>query len=421
MNFNFSKIIKQGINSFGIYGASTIATLVLNWYLAKVLGAKDYGIFTYSFSWVFFFGAFTSFGYTSVVKRHIARYKAEKKAPHIKGLLLQGVGVTLVFSFVVSLLFFIITYFLNIQPNLKYFLQISIWALPIFALLLTFQAVFIGLKKVELSFLPEKLIRPLLLLIAAFIAVSYFNFNLTKSVYFNILAFTISLLFALVFFIKFYTSIKQKAEFDTKNWKKAGLVFFLTSMVLAINARADILLLGIFGHTADVGIYNIAVKFAQFISLPLFIANSILSPYISELHNNNKKDLALLIKKIIRIVFVLSFIATIIYFIFGNHILGYFGEEFKIGFWCLIILTLAQLFNVFVGPVGNILSMSNFEQLVLKSMIISTIINLILNLTLIPLYGINGAAISTAVGMAIWNLILFILVKKKLNINPSVI
>ena len=51
----------------------------------------------------------------------------------------------------------------------------------------------------------------------------------------------------------------------------------------------------------------------------------------------------------------------------------------------------------------------------------SAVINIVLNLALIPLLGLTGAAISTALTMIMWNVTMFIYVRNKLGINPTLI
>ena len=61
------------------------------------------------------------------------------------------------------------------------------------------------------------------------------------------------------------------------------------------------------------------------------------------------------------------------------------------------------------------MQMTNNQKVYQYIIILAFIINLILNYILIPIYGINGAAFSSAVAMAFWNLALVIIIKQKLG------
>jgi O-antigen/teichoic acid export membrane protein len=75
--------------------------------------------------------------------------------------------------------------------------------------------------------------------------------------------------------------------------------------------------------------------------------------------------------------------------------MGLFGEEFLSGTLVLKILVTGQFFNVCTGSVGFFLMMTNNEKTMRNNVLFSSILSVCLNITLIPLYGINGAAIST--------------------------
>ena len=143
--------------------------------------------------------------------------------------------------------------------------------------------------------------------------------------------------------------------------------------------------------------------------------------YISKYFETQKEKLSVMIKKIIRLVFALGSIGFLVFIFIGGELLSFFGKEFEIAYWSLILLSTGQLINIFVGPVGNVLTMSNYEKIALKSMVISAILNILLNVILIPIYDINGAAIATCTSLVFWNIAQFVLVKKKLNMNLSVV
>ena len=85
----------------------------------------------------------------------------------------------------------------------------------------------------------------------------------------------------------------------------------------------------------------------------------------------------------------------------------------------MIILAVGQLLNVASGPVGTILSMSRQERFVGIGMLASVVCNILLNYLLIPQYGVNGAAIATAISVGVWNLLMIVFAKRILGINAN--
>jgi O-antigen/teichoic acid export membrane protein len=103
--------------------------------------------------------------------------------------------------------------------------------------------------------------------------------------------------------------------------------------------------------------------------------------------------------------------------IFNQWFLSLFGEEFKTGSIALIILCFIHLINSAVGSVGIIMQMTGKQKQYQYIAIISLGINLLLNFILIPQYGINGAAIATAISLSLWNVSGCIYLKRKENIR----
>ena len=73
--------------------------------------------------------------------------------------------------------------------------------------------------------------------------------------------------------------------------------------------------------------------------------------------------------------------------------MGLYGIEFLVGFDVLRLLIIGRLINAFSpGSVGNLMQMSGQQNSYMSILIIGAIINIGLNLLLIPKYGIDGAA-----------------------------
>jgi O-antigen/teichoic acid export membrane protein len=97
-------------------------------------------------------------------------------------------------------------------------------------------------------------------------------------------------------------------------------------------------------------------------------------------------------------------------------ILALFGSGFTSGSTSLAILAGGQFVNVVTGSVGFILMMCGYEKLMRNTILGIALLNMLLNFLLIPWFGVNGAAIATAVSLALMNLILVFIVYRKLKI-----
>lgn len=93
-------------------------------------------------------------------------------------------------------------------------------------------------------------------------------------------------------------------------------------------------------------------------------------------------------------------------------------EKFSHGKWVVLCIGLAQLFNGATGVNGAIIINSKYYKYDLYTNFLLVVITLISNYLLIPKYGINGAAMATALSVLLFNLIRLILIKLKMNMHP---
>ena len=205
-----------------------------------------------------------------------------------------------------------------------------------------------------------------------------------------------------------------------KDWKKAAYPLTIVGGLQLMYSYIDIIILGFFHSNEDVGAYRVVVQLGMLVVFGLTAINQMLHPYFSRLYVQQE------IKKLQKIVtyssLVISGIAVIpalIFLLGGGFVLKtVFGNEFSVGAIPLAILTMGQLANAMFGSVGALLNMTGHEKDAMRGMFYSFILNTILSFVLIPEYGMTGAAISTAISLLVWNIILRNYVKKRLNIEP---
>lgn len=148
--------------------------------------------------------------------------------------------------------------------------------------------------------------------------------------------------------------------------------------------------------------------------------NTIAMPKFSELKDKSSRFKFTAQKSIIfSLVFALPLLLLIN--IFPEYILNLFGQEFKTGVTSLRILSIGFFFSVLAGSVISILNMTGEAHKVKNILIISVVLNLFLNRVLIPLWGINGAAIATSTTTIFWNFISLIYIYRKFKFIPLLV
>ncbi|WP_085829468.1 flippase [Clostridium massiliodielmoense] len=208
----------------------------------------------------------------------------------------------------------------------------------------------------------------------------------------------------------FYHTIIFKKKFNFKislrvNKKKiiryviASIPFLLSGLLSMINCNIDSILIGFIKGDYDLGIYSSAYKIIFFlINLIAVIFTPFFPLFISYYHDKDIKNLKKVVNNVCKIV-VLIGVPIVVGGIFLSKeiILLVFGEQFIESRMPFIILLLYILVLFMRETYGYGLNAWNREGKYLKSVIISSIVNLILNLIFIPRYGIVAASITTLV------------------------
>ena len=178
----------------------------------------------------------------------------------------------------------------------------------------------------------------------------------------------------------------------------------LSAIAYFIMQSVDIIILTAYEGFESIAYYSVAVKLATVTALALMSVNIVVAPKIAEIYSTNDfEKLNKLINDSARIIFVISIPVLIILFVFSDFMLGLFGENYVLAREALLLLLGGQFFSSLCGPGAVYLNMTGKQKRLNTILILGLGINVILNLVLIPAYGIEGAAVATLISMIFWN------------------
>ena len=280
-----------------------------------------------------------------------------------------------------------------------------------------------GLQRPTRAEFPLLVVQPIVMLIlATAIAIS------AGQIYFieALLAYLASMLFALLISKSLYQRISdQAAALRSKPASLAltiprSLPFFFIALVGIANSQSSVILTGFLHSATEAGYMRLAERLAIFVALPQTIINMVNAPIIAKLYRaGDTKRLQRLISVSTRTTILLSLPIAALLIFFGGQVISItagskYAPETAIP---LAILVIAQLGNIFSGPVGVLLTMSGHERKVLLGQGVSLIFSVALGILLIPIFGAMGGAIAAAVGMICWNFILLFVTTTQLKIS----
>lgn len=181
---------------------------------------------------------------------------------------------------------------------------------------------------------------------------------------------------------------------------KKGILFALALFVLNINYRVDILILERFVSSADVGLYSVGVGLAELIwQLPTAIGTVLFS---SSANSKSDSIAANQAAKLLRVSLVFLVLGSILFtFTSGWIVPLIYGNEFQASAQVINLLLPGIILVVIIQVLHASISGRGYPLIGLKVFILSIIVNVILNLILIPELGINGAAIASSVSYTI--------------------
>lgn len=207
---------------------------------------------------------------------------------------------------------------------------------------------------------------------------------------------------------------------ERKLWRRAAFVLGITQLANIASEQVPVLVTGYMTNAAEVGLLDMARRFALFASVALTVVNIPLGPLLSELYRTGRMDKfqAIAIRST-GFGVMASLGITLIYALFGRVILDVVDPDFTASYAALLILCAGYVVNTMTGPVQLALTMSGHERDSLKGVVGALACNLVVSLSLTPFIGHLGGAIAGACGQLVWNLTLTVFLWKRLGIRTD--
>ncbi|WP_456459943.1 flippase [Desulfurobacterium sp.] len=419
------ELLKNSGIAFFLKVAGTIVGYSFTVIVTRHYGAEAWGIFSICLMFLQISGMFGRLGTDIALLRFISEFMVSENKYLIPQVFRKILLLTLSVSSALSFILFLFAKYIAVEVFHDFTLivplkLVSAFVIPFVVLWITREAIR-GLKKITIYMLLQQLG---VFGLASLILVFSLMFLKTNHPYLiPILSYGISVVvfttFLALFLWRKYLktfSLYVKPALNQISYKyilSVSLPLLFSSVLAFIMGWTDTFMIGIFKTTRDVGIYNVVLKLSTVISIVLFSINSIAAPKFAEFWGRKDlKGLARVARQSARLIFWTSLPILVVFVFFSKQILLIFGKDFIVASSALVILSLGQFVNAIVGSVGYILMMTGKERTMQNIIFGGAFINVVLNACLIPHYGINGAAIASAISLAFINIVPLFLVKK---------
>jgi O-antigen/teichoic acid export membrane protein len=407
-------------------GISAIGTFVFNFVLAKYLGATDLGYFMLAYSILIGLGFLVRFGMSSAILRFVGVMYAEQEYGKIKKLRSDVLKFSLLTSSVLGVLLILLRSYISDNffghSEVSNILLVFAFALPFYSYLILQSSFLKAYKRPELAPFFE-------VGLTTFITGTAIAVLAWYGLHVNGLITSIVFLFSSVFIVFLgylvLSNLIKKEEKEVQYELEDYSGFFPSLPDYALSEITGYLLkfsptiiLGMYVSGKDIGLYSLANSSAYVINFVLWIVSSVYAPHFASFHSQGRiQELKGLVVSSTFYMLTIAIPIFLVIITFSSFILGFFGDEFKEAKNALIIMAVAQLFNVATGPVYFLLNMTGQERHLRNIVLLTALISIASSFILIPYYGYMGAAIATAIGLIVQNSLAFSLSSKYLGIN----
>lgn len=198
-----------------------------------------------------------------------------------------------------------------------------------------------------------------------------------------------------------------------------SLFSFFGGLTMILVGNIDVLMLSAFEGLAQTGIYSIAFYVGSVISIPRKSISKITFPVISKaFEEDNMPEISSVYKQSSLNQFLGGFLIYIGVWANIDNLYAMLPPEYAAGGIVILIIGMANLFDMISGVNGQIIMSSDFYRYNLIFTSFLVVLSIIMNLVFIPVYGIIGAAIATGFSLFIYNVIKLIFVWLKFRIQP---
>lgn len=410
-----SKLLQGSLIIFiaGIF--SSILGYFIRIILARKLTIEQFGLFFAVYNVILLIGWLKGFGLSSTVGKYIPKFNVEKNYVSVKSIL---VFVT-AFTLLSNLLFFVIIYFLPVHLITSYFqsdiakqiLLLLFVYIFIDGLSTIFNSYFLSIYHFVLYSSRDIIIRGLVLLLILLIT----DLTIFQVALIYVVAASINLVIHIIYFLKYFSFFRYKLKIDLNLGKELfgfSIPLMIRDIFGVLMARVDNLLLVFFRPLAEVGLYNVILPTADMLLIFSRPFGRIMFPMSSELLALHEKiKIKFFLEKIHHhlLLFLVPFSVTI--FMFSSFILKtLFGAIYEAGYLGLDILIFGFLFTSLNMVSYSVLLGVGKQKEAARITILSNILNLILNVILIPYFGKSGQGyLGAIIGTVVSTLCLYFL------------
>lgn len=401
-NLKLSKMMKDIQWSFISLVTASFSHLLLRIVIGKELGPSGLGLYTLVFTLYMFGMQFAAFGIGVSLTKYIAQYHED--LPKIREYVTSGMLGSMISGTVMGILLYLLSGTISIQffhnPEMTDLLKITAFCFPFIAMQKVVIGTFNGMRKMKLYAIVN-IVQNISVMVASIVLVMMLDMGVKGAVLGYVMP-TIVVGVLSLSIIRKYLSIKQAIMRTTLveiSW--FGFYVVLANSIGMISTHIDILMVGYFMDEAEVGYYAVAIVLIQGMTLLPNAVQAVTTAAIARYYGKNDyENIIKLIKKSVIMIFAINILISLLLILFGHFLIKMvFGTDFLSAYTPLLVLLVGYFIYTPIHSVNGTLPSIGKVTIMFKISFVGVVINTFLNILLIPIYGIAGAAIATSIAL----------------------
>ncbi len=418
------KLLKGSAIVFTAAVAAAIISYLLRLFIARNLSVADFGLLYSILAFVGLFSIFKDLGLGNTLVKFLAEFSGRGQEENIKpsifvvGIIQIAAALALILPIIISSDYIAMTYFKT--PEASFPLKLIAISFLVGTLMTTLQQASQGLGHVKLYSLVEPVRITSTFILAFFLIYA----GVTGLSYAYVLAAAITAIF-LGLRLKSTKTIKGGKIFSGKLAKKLlkfGFPVFIGGLSSLLLIYTDTVTLTVFRGVGDVGLYQAALPTSQLLWVLVSSLAAVLLPVMSEMWSKDQKTfVSAAVGLVSKFAFIIVVPLAMIMIAFSEDIIRIlFGQAYIPAAMALQVLALnAVFYTLFVIFSTSLISVNKpFVNTKITAFI--SVLNLVLDVALVPHYGIVAAALATTVSYFIGAILTFYSLKKTVQIRMDI-
>ncbi|TPN33551.1 exopolysaccharide biosynthesis protein [Mesorhizobium sp. B2-3-3] len=423
-----SRLARASVFALLIYIGGAGLTSLAQLAIARLIGPRNYGIYSYVLAWTSVLAYLATLGFNVSLLRFVPAYRANGRLDLARGVIKFAVQRSLLAAslFGITGATLVLLFSDHTQNGLDTSIMLGMAAVPLitaYAIGATLVRAFGGVVS---ALLPERIVRDgLLLVLVAMMAKSGLRAVHAPEVMLAVLissAITVGLVFITAAKFEPPGLRQARPSYEAKEWWFAVPPLMLITGLDVFVSRAGVLVLGWTQHIREAGIFALALNVAMLVGLSRIAVATMFSPTAADLHaRGDRKGLQQLFARATLLSAGGAIVVAVPLMVIVEPFLSYFGEGYNAGTPIARVLILGYIFVALCGPQQNLLAMTGNEWAAATTMIAGAVVNIIACALGVAMYGPIGAAVGVALALGIWSVAMAIYIGKRLKILPGLV